>query len=206
MIPNNRPDYQLEVILRWARKRLKNSGIREHSPAWRAFLAYQENLQQIVQAKQQEEEGETQSQYIDYNKRYQTRDGRDVYIYTINAGGTFPVHGAVDQGHGNWAPAAWGTKGQANAAFRDHSRNTDLVEVSIESDLAKVPWDAIHPNYNWIAMDPDGRWWAFNVQPTILDNRLEWVGDGANRIDTIVNMPDISNQQWKETRTKRPEQ
>lgn len=30
---------------------------------------------------------------IDINKKYRTRDGRDVVIYAINGAGNYPVHG-----------------------------------------------------------------------------------------------------------------
>jgi hypothetical protein len=60
---------------------------------------------------------------IDINKKYRTRDGREVRIYATDGRGIYPVHGAVKVEDG-WIPYTWqeiGVEGVNNAR--------DLIEV-----------------------------------------------------------------------------
>lgn len=80
---------------------------------------------------------------IDINKKYKTKDGREVRIYSANAGGTYPVHGAVLDEYSeydDWVLYSWTINGQYSSGFK-HDRH-DLVEV-VELDAGQV-W--IHKN------------------------------------------------------------
>jgi hypothetical protein len=58
---------------------------------------------------------------IDINKKYRTRDGREVRIYATDGHETYPIHGAImDQG---WCPHHWMPDGRG--AFE----RFDLIEV-----------------------------------------------------------------------------
>ena len=61
---------------------------------------------------------------IDINKKYRTRAGQEVRIYATDAGGQWPIHGAVkDDRYLVWIAKSWSEKGQY--LYRD----CHLVEV-----------------------------------------------------------------------------
>ena len=62
---------------------------------------------------------------IDINKKYRTRDGREVRIYATDGGGGRTVHGAVYCA-GNWYPQSWCSGGKLSAEINDP---VDLIEV-----------------------------------------------------------------------------
>jgi hypothetical protein len=75
---------------------------------------------------------------IDKTKKYQTRDGREVRIYTVDGGGSYPIHGAIfDKVDNCWCPFSWPNDGKFNKYCgrpREESRY-DLTEISPESWL-----------------------------------------------------------------------
>ena len=62
---------------------------------------------------------------IDINKKYHTRDGREVRIYATDGGGHYPVHGAIKKGDDYWDVAGWTING-ASLPIVDSS---DLIEA-----------------------------------------------------------------------------
>jgi hypothetical protein len=65
---------------------------------------------------------------IDISKRYRTRDGREVLIYSTDTGHGFDqVHGAIKEVHG-WEMSAWGHNGMKDVSGIRQTLN-DLVEV-----------------------------------------------------------------------------
>ena len=62
---------------------------------------------------------------IDINKEYRTRDGREVRIYAIDAGGSHPVHGAIKDGE-RWSQGGWSQDGLWYGCAGD---DYDLIEV-----------------------------------------------------------------------------
>lgn len=63
---------------------------------------------------------------IDINKKYRTRDGREVRIYAVNGGGGCPVHGTIFSKQLGWMLATWSMDG---CALDDINHHLDLVEV-----------------------------------------------------------------------------
>lgn len=63
---------------------------------------------------------------IDPTKKYKTRDGREVRIYSTDGGGDFPNHGAYHLPDGTWVPCQWVPSGKFLAGS-EHPR--DLIEV-----------------------------------------------------------------------------
>jgi hypothetical protein len=63
---------------------------------------------------------------IDPKKQYRTRDGREVRIYAVDGGCSYPVHGAY-KGDAGWVIAQWTREGcfQSNK----FSNGFDLIEV-----------------------------------------------------------------------------
>lgn len=60
---------------------------------------------------------------IEVGKFYKTRDGRKARIYTLDAGGTRPIQGAVND-DGIWRMEAWYTSGKY---IFDGAALTDIV-------------------------------------------------------------------------------
>ena len=64
---------------------------------------------------------------IDINKKYRTRDGREVRIYATDGSGRNPIHGSVKDEDG-WIFQVWPKSGRY---FEDDDENyrIDLIEV-----------------------------------------------------------------------------
>jgi hypothetical protein len=69
---------------------------------------------------------------IDISKQYRTRDGREVRIYAVDAGGDYPVHGATLGlgGTADWDKASWTQSGHCYS--EENTSCHDLVEVKAE--------------------------------------------------------------------------
>ncbi|CAB4122593.1 hypothetical protein UFOVP32_41 [uncultured Caudovirales phage] len=63
---------------------------------------------------------------IDINKKYRTRDGREVRIYATDGGpNKMSVHGAINYGE-NWQSCSWHSLG---VYYADSESEKDLIEV-----------------------------------------------------------------------------
>ena len=67
------------------------------------------------------------AEMIDINKKYRTRDGREVRIYATDGGGRNPVHGSIKEEDG-WIFQVWPKSGRY---FEDDDEDyrIDLIEV-----------------------------------------------------------------------------
>jgi hypothetical protein len=63
---------------------------------------------------------------IDINKQYRTRDGREVRLLMTDAGGGWPVSGAIKSGK-FWCSWVWASDGAASQ--RRGKSDADLIEV-----------------------------------------------------------------------------
>ncbi len=72
---------------------------------------------------------------IDINKKYRTRDGREVRIYSVDANNLDTVHGAHLHKDGQWMVASWGMDG-ARCGYEETSM--DLIEV--KPRIQKTVW------------------------------------------------------------------
>jgi hypothetical protein len=77
---------------------------------------------------------------IDMSKQYRTRDGREVRIYAVDAGGDYPVHGSVLRAgsDGDWLPERWDESGYSITPRTQHP-NLDLVEAKAEVWVWQFP-------------------------------------------------------------------
>ena len=64
---------------------------------------------------------------FDPTKPVQTRDGRHVRIYTMDAGGKYPIHGAIQSEADTWEHEAWMIDGSNVETGRLHIY--DLINV-----------------------------------------------------------------------------
>lgn len=97
---------------------------------------------------------------IDINKRYRTRDGREVRIYAVDGGGGMPVHGAVLARSGEWLTERWSAGGEWSP-----------------QDCAATPYDLIEvkPRIHrevWVNVYPD-KMGAPNVNKAYVDRHRE---------------------------------
>lgn len=67
------------------------------------------------------------SKLIDINKKYRTRDGKEVRIYATDGGGDYPIQGAVRTLDGRWRVCTWKKKGKYTSQSYDHP--LDLIEI-----------------------------------------------------------------------------
>jgi len=64
---------------------------------------------------------------IDINKKYRTRDGREVRIYATDGRAFYPIHGAILQEHG-WQQSCWTVDGLHSLSSTGNNSG-DLIEV-----------------------------------------------------------------------------
>ena len=76
---------------------------------------------------------------IDINKKYRTRDGRDVRIYAVDGDEPRPVHGAVKSQTG-WIVSHWPKDGIQSS----YEGSNDLIEV--KPRIQRTVWLALYPN------------------------------------------------------------
>jgi hypothetical protein len=79
---------------------------------------------------------------IDINKKYRTRDGREVRIYATDGRGGTAIHGAIKTPSGYWQQESWWSNGQL------------LTTLQSDSDLIEVP--PRHKRTVWLNMYEDG--------------------------------------------------
>jgi hypothetical protein len=77
---------------------------------------------------------------IDINKKYRTRDGREVRIYAIDGLDTHSVHGAMYT-IGGWLSYTWRKDG---SYFSDMDYEDDLIEV--KPRIKRTVWVNVFPH------------------------------------------------------------
>ena len=86
---------------------------------------------------------------ISKDKTYRTRVGQEVRIYATDAGGLFPIHGAIFNG-GIWNGMKWTDDGRCYFSSNFMSTEDDLVEV--KPRIKRTFWTNI---YGGKYFDPD---------------------------------------------------
>ena len=64
---------------------------------------------------------------INIDKKYRTRDGREVRIYATDGRAMYPIHGAILQEHG-WQQSCWAVDG-LHSISSSGNHSGDLIEV-----------------------------------------------------------------------------
>ena len=75
---------------------------------------------------------------IDINKKYRTRDGREVRIYATDGWSASPVHGAIKV-EGEWRSSCWSVRG-----IHHTDRAYDLIEVRPRQK--RTVWVNVYPD------------------------------------------------------------
>lgn len=85
---------------------------------------------------------------IDINKKYKTRDGKEVRIYATDHVGSFPICGAIRYENG-WEEDSWEEDGRNS--YYSYDSPDDLVEVSKYEDFKiddkVIVWDNDYPDW-----------------------------------------------------------
>ena len=76
---------------------------------------------------------------IDINKKYRTRDGREVRIYATDGRGTIPVHGAIFSEELGWGFFCW----RGDGSWADNACGFDLIEV--KPRIKRMVWLNVFP-------------------------------------------------------------
>ena len=152
---------------------------------------------------------------IELNKKYKTRDGNAVEIYKIDAGGTYPVIGAVlNPKTKHWECWRWTINGDYSEINALDNTKRNLVEVPNFETVEYVSGYANTVNYFgmrvavpdgilWLATDQDGTLFGYFTEPYI---RLI-LGDGLGYWDTSMSVnlkfANITfNGDWKQSKMK----
>jgi hypothetical protein len=77
---------------------------------------------------------------IDINKKYRTRDGREVRIYATDGGGPCPVHGAI-KNDDVWQCTNWLSNG---LNYGNSKQFADIIEV--KPRIQRTMWVNVYPN------------------------------------------------------------
>ena len=80
---------------------------------------------------------------ISMDKKYRTRDGREVRIYAVDGCGKHPVHGAYLTEDG-WKGYNWAADGLAYPPWYVEGNNRDLIEV--KPRIHREYWMNVYPN------------------------------------------------------------
>jgi len=84
---------------------------------------------------------------IDINKKYRTRDGREVRIYAVDGDEPRPVHGAIKSPTG-WVVSHWPQDGVQS----DFEGSNNLVEV--KPRIKRTLWVCVYPDeLTWLGVE-----------------------------------------------------
>ena len=126
----------------------------------------------------------------------QTKDGRLVRIYATDAGGPYPVHGAVYSDR-RWKVATWTEEGHAHYKFATGD-DLDLTDWRDE-----IPWECLRDEIQWVARDCNGDFLGFREKPEL--GVVAWTEGGWIPFTLEgVKMP-AGPTSWRDAIAQRPE-
>jgi hypothetical protein len=149
---------------------------------------------------------------IDLNKKYKTKDERVVEIYKVDAGGIYPVIGAIlNPKTKHWDCSRWTLDG---TAFLSCSGSLfDLVEVPNFETVEYVRGYANTVNYFgmrvavpsgilWLATDEDGTLFGYFSEPYI-SSAFDGLGYWDTSMSVNLKFANITfNGDWKQSKIK----
>lgn len=116
---------------------------------------------------------------------YKLRDGLKAVVYSTEAGGQHPVHGAFFR-NGAWVVTHWASDGKFDRSRSDN--HYDIVGPWI--DRPKVCLEAFPNHINWWAQNLTGDWWCFTDKPVMRNAGFFWLtvyGGGYDRSFKVMN-------------------
>jgi hypothetical protein len=119
---------------------------------------------------------------IDKNKEYKTRDGKKVRIYATDAGGLYPIHGAIlSKEKDFWYKHSWDKNGKYVTEVEE-GRN-DLIEVK------KTETIYIHVLKLWRKNEKENPWFKVckrSVTLTIQELREQLALQGESELLEVI--------------------
>lgn len=86
---------------------------------------------------------------IDINKKYRTRDGREVRIYAVDVDNLDNVHGAYLHKEGKWMVASWGWGGA-----RHDAEETPMDLIEVKPRIKRTLWVCVYPDeLTWLGVE-----------------------------------------------------
>jgi hypothetical protein len=82
---------------------------------------------------------------VDPNKQYRTRNGLEVRIYAVDAGGRLPVHAATKREEG-WVQDEWTQAGSYNGEKDGHAIPHDLDLIEVKPRIKREVWVNVYPD------------------------------------------------------------
>jgi hypothetical protein len=89
---------------------------------------------------------------ISMDKKYTTRDNREVRIYATNGCGAYPVHGVIEE-NGGWHLACWRVDG---TTIENIQTCSDLIEVKSRMKFER-----------WVVFERDGGYSLWVDKPNL---------------------------------------
>ena len=83
---------------------------------------------------------------ISMDKKYRTRDGREVRIYAVDGGGSFPVHGAI-RFENFWGLISWDFDGEHATSSLPSFDKYDLIEV--KPRIRQTVWMNVYNKFDY---------------------------------------------------------
>ena len=127
-----------------------------------------------------------------------TKGGHKVRIYADDAGGTYPVHGAIYNPEEKiWGRFEWTSDGYAYAGKGDSLYNLDLTDWRDE-----IPWDSLIDEIEWVARDETAGWYGYKTKPEAMYST--WTAnERCYGLGAIKVMPP-GPADWREAIARRP--
>lgn len=152
---------------------------------------------------------------IELNKTYKTRYGNAVEIYKVDAGGTYPVIGAVlNPITKHWDSFRWTINGDySETNLLSGSAKNNLVEVPNFETVEYVRGYANTVNYFgmrvavpsgilWLATDEDGTLFGYFSEPYI-SSAFDGLGYWDTSMSVNLKFANITfNGDWKQSKIK----
>jgi hypothetical protein len=131
---------------------------------------------------------------------YRTRDGHQVRVYAIGAGGSFPVHGAILLDNGKWRHNSFTSEG----FYSSTTNPNDIVERW--GPKLCIDWQVLPAWANYVAQDETGSWFWFTGHPKA--GQRAWDAPNSARGCVPQNYSggwNVDGIPWRETLSRRPE-
>lgn len=112
---------------------------------------------------------------IDVGKLYRSRDGHKVRVYSLDGGGDYPVHGAIQRKDGVWRIVSLTPDGKYMTGGEEDWDIISEWAEPLDFDPSCLPVWVKH-----IAMDKNDKWYCYADIPEIEENR--WWGRPGNHI------------------------
>lgn len=126
-----------------------------------------------------------------------TKGGIPFRFYADDAGGDFPIHGAIyDCIIRKWFVDAWAMDG---GNITDPDRDLDLTDWR-----DKIPWECIRPEVKYIARDATTKiaWYGYEYKPHLRERT--WTTSEGDIYDLSgLNMPE-GPEYWTQSLARRP--